>query len=282
MFVEQLRKSWASSGSLLCIGLDPDLDRLPRHFRHRQAALFEFNREIIDATADLVCAFKPQVAFYSAQTAETQLLMTVEYIKRKYPHIPVILDAKRGDVGHVAHMYAREAFDRFKADAVTVNPYFGTDGVMPFLQRPEKGAVLVCRTSNPGAIDFQDLTSGGKRLYTVIAQKARSEWNANKNVMLVIGATYPKELREVREIVDDLPLLVPGVGLQGGDIASVITNGLDRHGAGLVLSASRSVIYASRDMDFAAAARKEAVRLRNEINRCRELQASASPELVYH
>ena len=191
MFIEKLRSAWVTNNSLLCVGLDPDLKKFPQVVRNSPHPIFEFNRKIIDATSDLVCAFKPQIAYYSAQQAEDQLLMTIDYIRNKYPNLPIILDAKRNDIGSTAEMYATEAFDRYGADAVTVSPYLGKDSLEPFLKRKDKGVIVLCRTSNPGAGDLQDLICDGKKLYEVVAQKCASEWNQNKNILLVVGATYP-------------------------------------------------------------------------------------------
>jgi orotidine-5'-phosphate decarboxylase len=269
-FVQRLERAWAAGDTLLCVGLDPDPARLPKHLAAAGHPLFEFGRAIVDATADLVCAFKPQVAYYAAARAEVQLEMTIAHIRRHYPGIPVILDAKRGDIGSTAEMYAREAFERYQADAVTVNPYLGFDALAPFLQHADKGVIVLCRTSNPGARDVQDLESKGRKLYQVIAEKAAREWNASGNVLLVVGATYPEELRQIRAIVGDMPLLVPGVGAQGGDVAAVVANGATAAGTGLVISTSRAVLYAGGGEDYAAAARSAAQKLRAEINLCRK------------
>ncbi len=268
-FVERLEQAWAASGSLLCVGLDPDPAKLPAHLAGAKHPIFEFGRAIVDATADLVCAFKPQIAYYAAARAEEELEMTIAHIRRAHPQVPVILDAKRGDIGSTAEMYAREAFARYQADAVTVNPYLGQDSLAPYLAHADKGVIVLCRTSNPGASDVQDVEQGGKKLYHIVAAKAAREWNANGNVLLVVGATYPRELGEIRAIVGDMPLLVPGVGAQGGDVAAVIANGATKAGTGLVISTSRAVLYASGGRDFAAAGRTVAQQLRDEINLCR-------------
>ncbi len=269
-FVERLRLAWAGSQSLLCVGLDPDPARLPAHLAGASHPIFEFGRAIVDATADLVCAFKPQIAYYAAASAEDQLEMTIAHIRRRHPSIPVILDAKRGDVGSTAEMYAKEAFVRYAADAVTVNPYLGRDALAPFLAYADKGVIVLCRTSNPGARDVQDLNSGGRKLYQIIAEKAARDWNANGNVLLVVGATYPQELAEIRAIVGDMPILVPGVGAQGGDVAAVLASGATADGTGLVISSSRAVLYAGGGRDFAEAARAAALKLRDEINQQRK------------
>ena len=273
-FVQRLEQAWVAADSLLCIGLDPDPSRLPRHLAGADHPIFEFGRAIVDATADLVCAFKPQIAYYAAARAEDQLEMTIAYIRQRHPAIPVILDAKRGDVGSTAAMYAREAFERYQADAVTVNPYLGFDALMPFLNFEEKGVIVLCRTSNPGARDVQDIESGGRKLYQIIAEKAAREWNANGNVLLVVGATYPEELAQIRAIVGDMPILVPGVGAQGGDVAAVMANGATADGTGLIVSTSRAVLYAGSGEDYAEAARAAAQKLRDEINLCRKIKSA--------
>ncbi|MHB8665914.1 MAG: orotidine-5'-phosphate decarboxylase [Burkholderiales bacterium] len=271
-FVQRLKQAWAAQRSLLCVGLDPDPARLPRHLADAPHPMFEFGRAIVDATADLVCAFKPQIAYYAAARAEDQLEMTIAHIRRHNPAIPVILDAKRGDVGSTAAMYAREAFERYQADAVTVNPYLGLDSLQPFLDYAERGVIVLCRTSNPGARDVQDLESGGRKLYQLIAEKAAREWNANANVLLVVGATYPRELGEIRAIVGDMPILVPGVGAQGGDVAAVLAHGANADGSGLIISSSRAVLYAGGGADYARAARAAALKLRDEINLHRRIK----------
>ena len=265
-FVERLKAAWSTGQTLLCVGLDPDPAKLPRHLAGEKYPIFEFGRAIVDATADLVCAFKPQIAYYAAARAEDQLEMTMEHIRRNHPAIPVILDAKRGDIGSTAEMYAKEAFERYRADALTVSPYLGLDSMEPYLRFADKGVIVLCRTSNPGARDVQDIASGGRKLYQIIAEKAARDWNANANVLLVVGATYPGELAEIRAIVGDMPLLVPGVGAQGGDVAAVIANGATADGTGLIISTSRAVLYAGSGRDYAAAARAAALKLRDEIN----------------
>jgi orotidine-5'-phosphate decarboxylase len=232
-------------------------------------SLLEFNKRIVDATAHVVCAYKPQIAFYSAVRAEEQLEATIEYIHKKYPDLLVILDAKRGDIGNTAKLYAVEAFERYKADAITVSPFLGHDSLQPFLDRKDKGVIILTRTSNPGAKDFQDLDSKGKPLYQTIAYKAATEWNTNNNVMLVVGATYPKELKEVRALVGDMAFLVPGIGAQGGDVRDAVTNGVDSHGTGMVINSSRAILYAASGEDFAKAAGKAAEQTNEEINRYR-------------
>ena len=273
-FQDRLQAAWRRNTSLVCVGLDPEPARLPAPLRESPDAIFEFCRDIVDATADLVCCFKPQIAHFAAQAAEDALERLIAHILENHRNVPVILDAKRGDVGTTARHYATEAFDRYGADAVTVNPYLGRDAVQPFLDRADRGVVLLCRTSNASARDLQDLRvplpSGGSwPLYQHVAALVSREWNANNNCALVVGATYPEELAEVRNIVGDLPLLVPGVGAQGGDVAAVVQNGTNSEDAGLIISSSRAILYASAGADYAAAARTATQSLRDEINRYR-------------
>jgi orotidine-5'-phosphate decarboxylase len=268
-FIDKLRAAWASRDSLVCVGLDPEIERFPKRVAAEASPIFQFNRAIIDATHDLVCCYKPQFAHYAAYEAEDQLERTIEYIHRTCPEVPVILDAKRGDIGSTAERYAIEAFERYGADAVTVNPYLGTDSLEPFLRHADKGVVVLCRTSNPGGKDLQDLEVGGRRLYQVVAELAAQRWNANGNCLLVTGATWPEELAAVRAIVGDMPLLVPGVGAQGGDVEKVVRHGQDARGTGLLVSSSRAILYASAGEDFAAAARAATEALRGQINRYR-------------
>lgn len=269
VFIEKLRKAWSKHNSLVCVGLDTDLEKVPQLLKTEPQPIFRFNKAIIEATHDLVCAYKLQIAYYSAVGAEDQLLSTIEYIKSFAPDIPVILDAKRGDIGATAKLYAQEVFDRYQADAVTVNPYMGGDTLRPFLDYSDKGVIILCRTSNPGAADLQDYQQDGTTLYQHVAKLAKDKWNYNDNVALVVGATYPEELKEIRSIIGNLPLLVPGVGAQGGDVKAVINNGSDSNGAGLIINSSRGIIFASNGIDFAEAARNATLKLQSEINRCR-------------
>jgi orotidine-5'-phosphate decarboxylase len=262
-----LRQRWAAADSFLCVGLDPDPRRIPPHLGKGPAAILAFCREIVAATADQACAFKPQVAYFAAAGAESALEALVRYIHREHPGIPVILDAKRGDIGHTAEQYAAEAFDRYQADALTVNPFMGLDSIEPYLARPGKGVILLCRTSNPGGGDFQLLESGGERLFERIARLAAGPWNRSGELGLVVGATYPEELRRVRQLAPALPLLVPGVGAQGGDVDATVSAGLDAEGSGLVINSSRAILYAGDDRDFAAAARSASVAARDAIRR---------------
>ena len=263
-FMTDLRQRWSTARSLLCVGLDPE----PSKFPPGVSSAFEFCRAIVDATADAVCAFKPQIAHFAAIGAERDLERLVRHIHEAHPGVPVILDSKRGDIGSTARNYAIEAFDRFGADAVTVNPYLGFDSVQPFLERADKGVVVLCRTSNPGSGEFQDLVVDGRPLYQHVASRVAKEWNANGNCLLVVGATWPKELGVVRELVGELPFLVPGVGAQGGDVQAVVQQGATADG-GLVISSSRAILYAGAGADYAQAARTAALAQRDEINRWR-------------
>src|SRR5271168_857100 len=227
-FSERLDRAHAAADSLVCVGLDPDLARLPEDLRSDDEPLLAFNRRIVDATHDLCAAYKPQIAFYSALGKESELAASIRYIREHAPAALVILDAKRGDIGNTAEAYAREAFDRYDADAVTVNPYMGEDSVRPFLERPDRGALLLCRTSNPGARDFQDLLVEGQPLYARVAQLAAQRWNQHGNLMFVVGATYPREMAQLRKMHPEVPFLVPGVGAQGGDLKALLAAGLDR------------------------------------------------------
>ncbi|MHB1897039.1 MAG: orotidine-5'-phosphate decarboxylase [Metallibacterium sp.] len=275
-FMQQLAAAWQRNDSLLCVGLDPEPERFPVALRERPDALFEFCRRIVDATADLVCCFKPQIAHFAAHRAEDALERLIAHIHAQHAGIAVILDAKRGDIGSTAAYYASEAFDRYQADAVTLNPYLGGDALAPFLQRADKGAILLCRTSNVGARDLQDLLVDGKPLYQHVALRAARDWNMHGNCALVVGATYPDELAQVRALVGDMPLLVPGVGAQGGDAEAVVTRGCSSAGTGLMVSASRAVLYASSGDDYAVAARAAAQQLRTTLGAARrKIQAAA-------
>lgn len=270
-FIASLKQRWLEADSLLCVGLDPEPAMFPACFADDPDAVFAFCRDVADATAEYACAFKPQIAHFAALAAEDALARLIAHLHRAHPSIPVILDAKRGDIGSTARHYAAEAFGRYGADAVTVNPYLGRDALQPFLDHADKGVVILCRTSNAGAAELQDLAvpapAGGTRpLYQHVAETVASDWNSHGNCALVVGATWPAQLREVRAIVGDLPLLVPGVGAQGGDVAAVVRNARSADGSGLIVSASRAILHASRDDDYAAAAAAAARALRDEIN----------------
>ncbi len=268
-FISALRDRWAESDSLVCVGLDPEPARLPARFRNQPDAVFDFCRAIVDATGALVCAFKPQIAHFAALGAEDALERLIDYIHANHPGVPVILDAKRGDIGSTAQRYASEAFDRFGADAVTVNPYLGRDSIQPFLDRADKGVVVLCRTSNPGAADFQDLIVDGRPLYAHVADRVAGEWNVNGNCALVVGATWPGQLADVRARVGDMPILVPGVGAQGGDARAVVQAGCTMDGCGLMVSSSRAILYAGNGPDFDQQAHAATRALRDLINAAR-------------
>ncbi|HEX5126838.1 MAG TPA: orotidine-5'-phosphate decarboxylase [Rhodocyclaceae bacterium] len=266
-FFDSLNAAWQRNNSLLCVGLDPEVARFPDYLRGKPNGIFDFCKSIIDATADLVCAFKPQIAYFAGAAAEDQLLSLVAYIHTAYPGIPVILDAKRGDIGATAAQYAREAFDRYRADALTVNPYMGFDSIEPYLDYSDRGLIVLCRTSNPGGSDLQNLdVGGGRKLYQHVAGLVADKWNCHKQCALVVGATFPQELAEVRSIVGEMPLLVPGIGAQGGDVKATVTAGCTARGTGLMINSSRAILYASKGEDFAAAARAVALATRDEIN----------------
>lgn len=274
MFFAKLRDAIQRNDSFLCVGLDPDPARLPE----RDVAAF--NRAIVEATADLVCVYKPNLAFYEALGPRGMevLHQTVEAIPRD---IPVIGDAKRGDIGSTAQAYARALFDAYGFDAATVNPYLGGDALSPFLERADKGVFVLCRTSNPGGADLQDrliAADGGVRpLYEVVAELARDKWNVHGNVGLVVGATYPEELGRIRQLCPDMTFLLPGVGAQGADVAAAVRNALDEGGGGFIIASSRQILYASSGRDYAQAARRAAQALRDEINRQREVALESRP-----
>ncbi len=265
-FLEKLQKASRKNQSLVCIGLDPDPKLMPEG-----VGVSEFNRAIIEATSDLVCAYKPNFAFYEAlgRAGMEALERTLKSIPSD---VPVIADAKRGDIGNTSKAYARAVFDVLGFDAVTVNPYLGFDAIDPFLQYKEKGTILLCRTSNAGAADFQSLRcetpQGLRPLYEIVADKAR-QWNTNGNIGLVVGATYPEELKTIRCQHPDMPILIPGVGAQGGDVALTVKYGVSPQGDLAIINSSRQILYASRGADFAEAARRAASALRDEINRHR-------------
>lgn len=270
-FNQQLQSAWASQGSMLCVGFDPDPLRLPESLQGKPEGIFEFCREIADATADVVCAFKPQFAYFASQRAEAQLEKLIRHLKDQYPHIPVILDSKRGDIGSTADHYALEAFGRYGADAVTVNPYMGFDTIEPYLKHQGKGVIVLCRTSNPGGSDLQflNISPPGEPLYLHLAKLAATQWNGSGQIGLVVGATFPEEISKVRAVVGDMPLLIPGIGAQGGDIEATVKAGSvpGKPGTGMIINSSRAILYASSGNDFAQAARKVAQATRDALNR---------------
>lgn len=269
-FIEMLQAAWQKNDSLLCVGLDPDPAKFPPHLAGRPGAIFEFCRAIVDATADLVCAFKPQIAYFAAHRAEDQLQSLIAHIHDRHPGIPVIVDAKRGDIGSTAEQYAIEVFERYRGDAITANPYMGRDSAEPYLAYRDKGVFLLCRTSNPGGSDLQFLDIGGKKLYEHVAEIVARDWNTSGQCGLVVGATYPDEIARVRQIVGDMPLLVPGIGAQGGDIEATLNGGRTARGTGLILNNSRAILYAGRGEDFAHSSRQAAMASRALIQRFRQ------------
>ena len=278
-FRDRLEARW-DRGLFACIGLDPVWDRLPVDItapagsdpsrEARAAGMARFCSAIVDATAHVACAFKPNAAFFEAEGAPglAALETVVRHIRTVAPDVPVIYDAKRGDIGSTNQGYADHAFDQLGADAVTVHPYLGEEALRPFLDRRDRGTIVLVRTSNPGGGEFQDLSVGGEPLYRVVARRVAQHWNGNGNCAVVVGATYPDELAAVRAIVGDMPILIPGIGAQGGDLRRTVAAGRDARGRGMIVSASRSILYASRGDDFAAAARAEAERLAAEIRDC--------------
>ena len=267
-FLEQLAAAQASHQSLLCVGLDPDPHKFPAHLGQDASHIFDFCAHIVDATHDVVCAFKPQIAYFSAHRAETQLERLIAHMRHTAPHVPIILDAKRGDIGNTAEQYAIEAFERYGADAVTLSPFMGFDSVAPYLKYHGKGAFLLCRTSNHGGDDLQNQRladlAGEPRLFEHIAELAQGPWNLNGQLGLVVGATYPEEIARVRHLAPTLPLLIPGVGTQGGDAKATVKAGLTPTGP-IIVNASRAVLYASKGEDFVSAARSAALDLRQAL-----------------
>lgn len=264
-FLEMLRDAATRNQSMLCVGLDPERTRLPACLPEGPNRLYDFCAAIVDATSDLVCAFKPQIAYFAAHRAEDQLERLMAHIRSHAPNVPVILDAKRGDIGSTAEQYAKEAFERYGADAVTLSPFMGLDSIAPYLQYPGKGAFLLCRTSNPGGDDLQNQrladVDGQPRLYEHIARLAQGPWNQNGQLGLVVGATYPDEIERVRALAPTVPLLIPGVGAQGGDAAATVRAGWRQDGP-VIVNSSRAILYASSGEDYAQAARREAERTR--------------------
>ena len=265
-FVRSLRDAWQRTGSLLTVGLDPEPSRFPAALANRADRIFDFCRDIVDATAPFASAFKPQIAYFAAHRAEDQLEALIAHIHEKHPGLPVVLDAKRGDIGSTAEQYAREAFERYGADAVTVNPYMGFDSIEPYLAHEGKGVIVLCRTSNPGGSDLQFLETLGRPLYQVVASLAAEKWNASGQLGLVVGATFPKEIEIVRGIVGDMPLLIPGIGAQGGDVEATVRAGRTSAGSGMMINSSRAILYAGKDENFAQAAALAAEQTRDKIN----------------
>lgn len=283
-FLDMLRAAERQNGSMLCVGLDPEPTRFPAYYSGDASKIYDFCAAIVDATADLVLAFKPQIAYFAAHRAEAQLERLIAHMRRVAPQVPVILDAKRGDIGSTAVQYAKEAFERYGADAVTLSPFMGFDSLQPYLRYHDKGAFLLCRTSNPGGDDLQSQrlasVEGAPLLYEHIAQLAQGPWNLNGQLGLVVGATYPAELERVRTLAPTLPLLIPGVGAQGGDALATVRAAW-RGAAGapgeagdtqapIIVNSSRAILYASSGADFAQAARREAIKTRDLLQAARQ------------
>ena len=276
-FLDMLRDAQRRHQSMLCVGLDPEPSRFPADLRGNANKIYDFCARIVDATADLVSSFKPQIAYFAAHRAESQLERLMEHIRRVAPQVPVILDAKRGDIGSTAEQYALEAFERYGADAVTLSPFMGFDSVQPYLKYHGKGAFLLCRTSNPGGDDLQAQrlasVDGQPLVYEHVARLAQGPWNLNGQLGLVVGATYPAEIERVRALAPTMPLLIPGVGAQGGDATATVRAGLRVQGdevtGPIVVNSSRAILYASSGADFAAAARAAAERTRAELQAAR-------------
>jgi len=271
-FRQKLDAIISKTNSLLCIGLDPDVTKIPRHILQKPDSIFEFNKAVIEATHDLVACYKPNSAFYEAEGMEglEQLKRTIDYINATYSDIPVILDAKRADIGNTSSMYAKYIFEFLGADATTVAPYMGSDSLIPFFEYKDKGIFVLVRTSNQGATDFQDIDVQGEPLYVRVAQKV-TEWNKQySNCMMVVGATWPEEIKKVRKLAPKMFFLVPGIGVQGGDLKNTLKNGLRSDKSGLLINSGRSIIYAGDDLDFADRSRTEAQKLRDQINAKRQ------------
>jgi orotidine-5'-phosphate decarboxylase len=269
-FIDLLQPHWRQQ-HFLCVGLDADYTKLPPHLQQVSvaAALFQFNRAIVDATAAYCCAFKPNIAFYEGYGLEglDALIKTNHYIREAYPGIPIILDAKRADIGNTNFGYLKAVKSIFGADAITVHPYLGKEALRPFLDDRDLGVIVLCHTSNPGAGEFQELVVAEVEFYKKVASNVNKNWNYNQNCALVVGATYPRQIGEIRAIAPELPLLIPGIGAQGGDLEKTVRYGLDANQGGIIINASRSIIYASRGEDFAQAAGKEAARMDREIKK---------------
>jgi len=274
-FKNKLQNITKKNNSLVCVGLDSDFAKIPQHLKEKASevdeVMFAFNKAIIDVTYDLVCAYKPNSAFYEAQGKDgiKALKKTIHYLQDTYPETIIILDAKRADIGNTNEGYAKFAFDYLGADAITLHPYLGEEALKPFLERADKGAIILCRTSNPGAGEFQDLKIGDKPLYQIVAEKVASEWNDNNNCGLVVGATYPTELEIVRRIAGEMPILIPGIGVQGGDVEKTVKAGVDKNSLNAIINSSRGIIFASTGANFAQRAKEETQKLRDLINKYR-------------
>ena len=265
MFTSKLNDRIQAVDSMLCVGLDPDFGRIPDHLKNEEDPVWSFCKAIIDATAPYVCAFKPQIAYFAAMGAEKSLERIMTYLREHYSDIPIILDAKRGDIGSTARQYAKEAFVRYRADAVTVSPYMGYDTIVPYLEYADKGVIILCRTSNPGGADIEELVCEGEMIYERLARLAAGPWNTTGQLGLVVGATQPAEIARVRKIAPTVPLLVPGIGAQGGDVNAAVAAGLDAAGRGMIINSSRAIIFAGKDENFAQAAANAARATRDAI-----------------
>ncbi|HSW47576.1 MAG TPA: orotidine-5'-phosphate decarboxylase [Candidatus Saccharimonadales bacterium] len=270
-FADKLNSAIKKNNSLLCVGLDPDFDKLPEFIKSKTNPQFEFNKAIIDSTHDLVCIYKPNPAFYESlgDGGVRELKMTCDYIRETYPEIPVLVDAKRGDIGNTNNGYVQYAFDYLQADAMTVMPYLGIESLDPYFERSEKGIVVGCHSSNPGAKEFQELDINGKQLYEIVAEELVKKHGDNPNCMIFMGATFPEQLTNIRKIIGDMTILAPGVGAQGATVEMFVKSGMNSQKAGLIINASRSIIFASAGEDFTEKAREEAIKLRDEINKFR-------------
>lgn len=275
-FIAKLEKLWVED-KFVCIGLDPVLEKLPlsiiKRYKSIDEQYFQFNKAIIDSTADLVCAYKPQIAHYEEQGVNGWLALekTANYLNKNYPQIPVIIDAKRADIGTTNTSYAKAFFDQMGFDAITVNPYFGKEALKSFLDYKDKGIIILVRTSNPGAGEFQDIKNKkGEPLYLTIAKNIAKKWNENGNCCIVVGATYPKELAQIRKAVGEIPILIPGIGAQGGDLGKTVKAGKNSKNQGMIIHSSRDILFASSGVDFATAAREKASALSDQINKARK------------
>lgn len=274
-FQQKLDRIVKKNNSLVCVGLDSDIEKIPRLAslaqNYKSTGQFSFNKSIIEATYDLVCSYKLNTAFYEAigHKGIKELKKTCDYLREKHPEIPIIIDAKRGDIGNTNNGYVQFVFTYLNADAMTVNPYLGKEAIRPFLEMKDKGIIVLCRTSNPGANEFQDLNCHMKPIYKIVAEKVAKKWNKNNNCMLVVGATYPKELAQIRKLVGDLTFLIPGIGAQGGDIEATVRAGINSKKSGMIINSARAIIFASLGRDFAKKAREKTLKLRDDINKYR-------------
>ena len=265
-FIDKLNRAWSAQDSLLMVGLDPDPRRFPAELAGRPDAVAEFCLRIVEATAPYACGFKPQIAYFAALGAEDQLQDICRTIRERHPELPIVLDAKRGDIGSTATQYAREAYERYGADAVTVNPYMGRDSVQPYLEYADRGVIILCRTSNPGGADLQDMhLANGLPLYLHVAELVAQHWNTTGQCALVTGATVPAEIAQVRSRVGDMPLLIPGIGAQGGDIPATVQAGRTAAGTGMMINSSRAILYASQGDDWTQASAQAARETRDAI-----------------